>query len=250
MSEAVLRMRALHAGYAGREVLSDVDLDLVRGEWLALVGPNGSGKSTLLGCAAGCLKPISGSVEVAGFPLATEPLAAKQRLGYAVAPERLPDLLTGRQCLQVHAVAKGLDAGHHDWRALADELRLDGLLDDPVGIYSYGTRQKLAVLLALLGEPQLIVLDEAFNGLDLASAQVLKRHLRQRLDTGRCAIVFATHALDIVERCADRVMLLHEGRAAGSWDRSVLHAVHTGAGLESMLAEAIRAATSGAQAVP
>jgi len=82
-------------------------------------------------------------------------------------------------------------------------------------------------LAALVGEPVLIVLDEAFNGLDSASALILKRHLRKRADNNRCAIVLATHALDVVERCADRMILLDEGRGIGSWDRAALDALRS-----------------------
>src|SRR6185437_5854066 len=97
---------------------------------------------------------------------------------------------------------------------LADELRFTSMLDLFVDTCSLGTRQKLAVLCGLLGSPGLIVLDEAFNGLDPASALVLKRHLRARVSDGRCAVVLPTHDLDIVEHYADRAALLLSGKIA------------------------------------
>lgn len=237
-----MSVRGLCAGYAGHEVLHGIDLDVASGEWLALVGPNGSGKSTLLDCASGRLHATAGQVRIAGVRLDTEPVAAKRRLGYAMAADRLPELLTGRQCLQIHATAKRLNDIAPELLTLAAELRLRALLDEPVGVYSYGTRQKLAILLALVGEPLLIVLDEAFNGLDSASALVLKGHLRARVEANRCGILFATHALDIVERCADRMALLDEGAVIGHWERDALDTLRiAGAqGLESALAGAIR----------
>lgn len=240
MTTPTLQIRGLCAGYGARTVLHGLDLDVACGEWLALVGPNGSGKSTLLDCASGRHLSATGSVCIAGFDLALDTLAAKQRLGYCVAPERLPDLLTGRQCLVVHSAAKQLPGVEDELLELAGALGLNALLEDPVTIYSYGTRQKIGVLLALIGDPALVVLDEAFNGLDAASAIVLKRHLRARVDAQRCGIVFATHALDIVERWTDRAMLLQEGRFAGSWDRAALGALRRdGAdGLEAALATA------------
>lgn len=240
MTAPALQVRGLCAGYAARAVLHSLDLDVACGEWLALVGPNGSGKSTLLDCASGRHLPTAGSVRIAGFDLASDALEAKQRLGYCVAPERLPELLTGRQCLAVHSAAKQLPGVESELSDLAGALGLSRLLDDPVAIYSYGTRQKIGVLLSLIGAPTLVVLDEAFNGLDAASAIVLKRHLRTRVDAQRCAIVFATHALDIVERWTDRALLLQEGRFAGSWDRAALTALRRdGAdGLEAALAAA------------
>jgi len=235
-----LAVHSLHAGYGTQIVLCGVDLDLSPGEWLALLGPNASGKTTLLHCIAGMLRPFAGSIAICGHLLREEAMGAKRRLGFGAAPERLPVLLTGRQCMEIHAAAKGLAAIDGDVLELAEEFRLTPMLDRFVGSYSLGTKQKLAVLLALLGEPALVVLDEAFNGLDPASALVLKRHLRARVSAGRCAVLLATHALDVVERYSDRAALLLEGRIAREWGRQELAALRAmpGEGLEAALAAA------------
>ena len=89
-----------------------------------------------------------------------------------------------------------------------------------VDTYSMGTRQKLCILLGLLGEPTLIVLDEAFNGLDPASALQVKHHLQHRLADGRCAVALATHSLDIVEHYADKAALLIDGRIVREWSEA------------------------------
>jgi ABC-2 type transport system ATP-binding protein len=239
-SSVVLEVRGLHAGYGKRVVLSGVDLDIARGEWLALLGPNASGKTTLLHCIAGMLIPSAGGISICGHSLRQEAMTAKRQLGFGCAPERLPDILTGRQCLEVYAAAKGLAAIDADVLALAADFACADTLDGFVGSYSLGTRQKLAVLLALLGEPSLVVLDEAFNGLDPASALVLKQHLRARVCAGRCAVLLATHGLDVVERYSDRAVLLLEGRIARQWDADALAALRAmpGEGLEAALAAA------------
>jgi ABC-2 type transport system ATP-binding protein len=235
-----LQVRGLHAGYDKRVVLSGVDLEISRGEWLALLGPNASGKTTLLHCIAGMLVPSAGSIAICGRPLRQDAMGAKRRLGFGCAPEALPGLLTGRQCLEVYAAAKSLAAIDADVLELARQFALTDMLDGFVGSYSLGTRQKLAVLLALLGEPALVVLDEAFNGLDPASALVLKRHLRSRVSAGRCAVLLATHALDVVERYSDRAVLLLGGRIARQWSGQELAALRAmpGEGLEAALAAA------------
>ena len=212
-----LGLTGIAAGYDRKTVIRRVDLTVARGEWFALLGPNGSGKTTLLHCAAGMHAPSAGEVIIAGHSLEQAPREAKRHLGFACAPDRLPTLLTGRQCLEVYAAAKDLDHIDADVLTLADEFRYTAMLDLFVESYSLGTKQKLAVLLALLGEPPLILLDEAFNGLDPASALVLKRHLRQRVSDGRCGVVLATHALDIVERYADRAALLLDGGLVHEW---------------------------------
>jgi len=239
----VLQVRGLHAGYDKLVVLSGVDLDITAGEWLALLGPNGSGKTTLLHCVAGLLLPSAGSICICGHALRHDAMAAKRRLGFGCAPERLPQLLTGRQCLEVYAAAKGLAAIDGEVLELAEQFAFMDMLDRFVGSYSLGTKQKLAVLLALLGQPALVVLDEAFNGLDPASALVLKRHLRERVSTGRCGVLLATHALDVVERYSDRAVLLLGGRIARQWSAPELAALRAmpGEGLEAALAAAAAA---------
>jgi ABC-2 type transport system ATP-binding protein len=238
-SQALL-VRSLRAGYDKLVVLDGVDLEVSRGEWLALLGPNASGKTTLLHCIAGMLVPSAGSISICGHALRRQAMAAKRTLGFGCAPESLPDLLTGRQCLEIYAAAKGLAAIGGDVLALAEQFAFSGMLDRFVGSYSLGTKQKLAVLLALLGEPALVVLDEAFNGLDPASALVLKRHLRARVSAQRCGVLLATHALDVVERYSDRAALLLNGRIAREWSSEELATLRAapGEGLEVALAAA------------
>ena len=236
-----LSIRGLTVGYDAQAVLREIDLQVAIGEWCVVFGPNGSGKSTLLYAAAGLLPPRSGRIELSGVPL-EDAASAKRTLGYGCAPERLPGLLTGRQCLQVYAAAKGLREIDPGVLELAEALALRAHLERYVDTYSLGMRQKLATLLALIGAPRLIVLDEAFNGLDPASAALLKRHLRRLTDERRAAVLLATHALEIAERYADRVALLLEGRIRRVWDRAELAAQRAaGTPLEELLAAAAAA---------
>lgn len=123
---------------------------------------------------------------------------------------------------------------------IAAQLGFVRFMDRCVDTYSLGTRQKLAVLLALLGDPALIVLDEAFNGLDPASALTLKRLLRKRLSESRCGVLLATHSLDIVEHHADTAALMLDGRVARQWDQAEIAALRTlgSDGIEAALAAA------------
>ena len=240
MTAIVLDVRQVRAKYGKREVLSGVSLQVPAGEWFCLLGPNGVGKSTLLRCISGALTPTQGDLLIAGHSAITDPLAAKQQLGYACAPEQLPGLLTGRQCLEVYAHAKGLTGIDASVLALARELRFEGYFDSFVDTYSLGTRQKLCILLALLGEPTVIVLDEAFNGLDPASALQVKHHLQHRLTNGRCAVLLATLSLDIVEHYADKAALLIDGRIVREWSEVEIAAfrVQGDSAMETALAAA------------
>jgi ABC-2 type transport system ATP-binding protein len=241
-----LQVEHLHASYERHAVLIDVNLTVGRGEWVSLLGPNASGKSTLLHCVAGMMVPKSGQVVICGRSVRDDPRGAKEKFGFACAPERLPGLLTGRQCLEIYAAAKGLPSIDADVLRLAESFQYLPMLDRFVGAYSLGTRQKLAVLLALLGEPQLVVLDEAFNGLDPASSLALKHHLRARVSEGKCSVLLATHALDIVERYADRAALLLNGRIAHEWRKDELTAMRAQSeeGFEAALAAVANRVTS------
>jgi ABC-2 type transport system ATP-binding protein len=243
MSGSILEVGGLRAGYGPRVVLEDISLTLSAGDWFVLLGPNGCGKSTLLDCVVGRLKPAGGEVRIAGHSLAKNSYEAKLQLGYGCAPDALPPLLTSRQCLEVHAGAKGLAAIGDDVLELGEELRFTPFLESFVDTLSLGTRQKLAVLLALVGDPLLIVLDEAFNGLDPASSLVLKRHLRARIQRRGGALLLATHSLDIVEHYADRAAVLIDGKLKHEWTSAeLLRLRSSGADFEAALAGAIGAA--------
>lgn len=243
MNDVILQIQALQVGYGNHAVLEDIDLRVTRGEWFALLGPNGSGKTTLLRAIAGQLIPTSGTVSIGGHSIHSAPEQAKRLLGFAHPPERLPALLTGRQCLEVYAAAHEFAEIGEPVLALADRFRLTSALDRVVETYSLGMRQKLSALLALVNEPSLLVLDEAFNGLDPASALDLKQELVLRVDAGRCAVVLATHALDIVLGHANRAGLLLEGSLVRTWSEPELIAMRAGAvnALEVALAEAVLA---------
>jgi ABC-2 type transport system ATP-binding protein len=225
MTSIALDIRDVHARYGKLEVLRGVTLQVRTGQWFCLLGPNGVGKSTLLHCVAGRLVPSAGDILVCGHSVRTQTVDAKHKLGFGCAPEQLPGLLTGRQCLEVYANAKGLERIDPDVLELGEALKFGTYLDRFVDTYSLGTRQKLCVLLALLGEPTLVVLDEAFNGLDPASALIVKRHLQQRLAANRCSVLLATHSLDIVEHYADKAALLLDGRIVRQWSDSEIAAV-------------------------
>jgi ABC-2 type transport system ATP-binding protein len=242
MSMPRLELHAIEFAYGAHAVLRGVNLALAAGELVGLVGPNGSGKSSLMRIAAGLLAPRAGLRRVDAYAFEGSRLDAQRRVGFAVEPERLPPALRGRQCLELVAHTRALDAAALDrGLALADALGLSPWLEREVGDYSLGTRQKLAVVLALLGEPPLLLLDEVLNGLDPLAAFALKQELRRRADAG-AAVLLATHGLEVAERFLDRAVLLLDGRIAADWDQSALRALREqGGGLEAAVVAHLRA---------
>lgn len=224
MSSHLLQIDGLSVDFARTRVLHEISLQLPRGEFVALLGPNASGKTTLLHALAGMLTPSTGGVRIDSHDVQRDPLAARHALGFAIDPARLPTTLSGQECLQLFASARGLAAVPEATLALAGALALDIALPHRIARYSLGTRQKLGIVLGLIGEPPLLVLDEPLNGLDPRSAHVIKQALQQRTREG-ATVLLATHALDVAERFVSQALLLVEGRLCHCWDRAALDAI-------------------------
>lgn len=229
-----LQVRDLDVGRDGLPVVRGVDLELRYGEWCALVGPNGCGKTTLLESIAGRLPSLSGSIRIAGHDLSTARRPALRRLGYALPPDQLPGRLTLRECLRLFACLHERDAVAPIVDELLGPWSLRSRLDDSVDQCSLGTRQKLAILLALVADPPLLVLDESFNGLDPRSALILEERLDARLAAGDFAVIMATHALELVRRHAHATVLIDGGRVATRLNRRDIQSA--GDGLRELLA--------------
>ena len=236
----LLRAADLHVSYGDEHVLKGVDLQIASGEFIALIGPNGSGKTTLLHALVGTAPPGRGSVAIGGHDLATAPCQAKSMVGCGVDPAALPALLTGRECLALFAGARGLSGIPSTAFALGETLSLASVLDRRIGSYSLGMRQKLGILLGLLGEPPLLLLDEPFNGLDPRSALAFKQHLLTLVAEHGASLLLATHSLDMAEHHASRVVLLMDGAVRHVWDAAELAAIREDPrqSLEKAMAEA------------
>ena len=182
----------------------------------------------------------AGDVNIGGYDLATAAHDAKATAGFAVDLACLPELLTGRECLALFAGARGLPDIPPPTLALSETFDFTPVLDKRVAHYSLGMRQKLGVLLGLIGEPPLLLLDEPFNGLDPRSALLFKQHLSTLVAGGRTSVLLATHSLDVVERYATRALLLLDGRLRHAWDANALAALraHPERSLEQAMAEA------------
>lgn len=239
MSE-LLRVTKLHVAYGETSVLKGIDLEIMRGEFVALIGPNGSGKTTLLRATVGTAMLSQGAIRVGGHDLAATPHDAKSNVGFAVDSGQLPELLTGRECLALFAAARGLPGVPQVTLSLGEVLALTPVLDRRIASYSLGMRQKLGIMLGLIGEPPLLLLDEPFNGLDPRSALAFKQHLVSLVADAGVSVLLATHSLDVVERYATRALLLLEGRLRHAWDANELAQLrkHPERSLEQAMAEA------------
>ncbi len=218
----VITAQNLRAGYGSSLVVDGVDLEVGRGEIVGLLGANGSGKSTLVRAITGQIRLWSGKVEISGHDLARAPEQAKAHFGLAVDGADLPAVLSGRQYLELVASIRGIRSDEGPRGNILERFGLSPWLDRPIAQFSLGTRAKISIAAALLGEPPLVILDESLNGLDPLAAWEAKRVIIELAGTGRHAVIVVTHVVEAVPRLCTRAVLLNDGRVARTWSRSEL----------------------------
>jgi ABC-2 type transport system ATP-binding protein len=211
MSPAI-SCRDLRKRYPARpqpvDAVNGLDLDVHPGECFGLLGPNGAGKTTTVEILEGLLAPTSGEVEVLGLRWGKDEVELRQRLGISLQETRLSEKLTVRETLTLFRsfYSRGLEP----IRAL-EEVSLTEKADASVGKLSGGQKQRLAVALALVGDPELVFLDEPTTGLDPQSRRQLWDILRRFKSQGR-TILLTTHYMDEAERLCDRVAIVDKGK--------------------------------------
>jgi ABC-2 type transport system ATP-binding protein len=195
--------------YGEVTAVSDLDLDIDKGEIFGFLGPNGAGKTTTINILLDLVRATSGSVTVLGHDAATETVAVKRKMG--VLPENFDvwDRLSGWQHVQF-----AIDSKRANRRGYADEiLERVGLADDShrrAGDYSKGMKQRLALGMALVGEPDVLILDEPTTGLDPTGARQVRQIVREENERG-ATIFFSSHILGQVEAVCDRVGIIRDG---------------------------------------
>lgn len=231
----MLQIKQLTKHYGTKTAVDGLTLTIQPGEIYGFLGPNGAGKTTTLKCCCGILQPDSGEVLVDGVSMQKEPLRAKQKLAYLPDDPKLYEYMTGIQYLDFIADVYGVsDAARAErTRIYSERFDLNDALSQPIGAYSHGMKQKLAIISALLHAPKLILMDEPFVGLDPLASHQLKQTMRAFCDAGG-AIFFSTHVLEVAEKLCDQVAILRQGRLvrAGS-----MAEVRGDASLESVFLE-------------
>jgi len=235
----LLRVHGLSKSLGGKPVLHKISLELQRGEFVGLIGPNGAGKTTLLHCITGQWTAPAGCVLIDGIDVAAEPLAAKRLISCAFEPGDLIERLTGRQHLAFIAGIRKLTAPDMEIHSLAELVDLAESLDAEIGSYSFGMKQKLAIMMALLGHPPFVVLDESLNGLDPVVGYRVKNHLKDLAAEGKTGILLASHMLESLERYCARISMIREGRIYRHWTQEELEAEAAASGkhLEDLFVE-------------
>ena len=199
--------------YGDKKAVDDLSLHILPGEIYGFIGHNGAGKTTTLKSVAGIMQFDQGEILVDGVSMKKEPMACKKKIAYIPDNPDLYDFMTGMQYLNFVGNVFGVDAQQRRERVkeLADAFELTADLNQSIGSYSHGMKQKLAIIAAWLHQPKLILMDEPFVGLDPKASHTLKGMMRQVCDRGG-AIFFSTHVLEVAEKLCDKVAIIKGGR--------------------------------------
>src|SRR5689334_12399688 len=209
-SRSVLRTRALAKRYGQRMAVNGLDLDVRQGEIFGFLGPNGAGKTTTIRMALGLIAPTSGSVEILGGDISTQRAEILPRVGALVEQPALYLYISGRDNLRaVASVLGGVPEERLDF--VLDLVGLKGRDKDRVKTYSLGMKQRLGVAMALLQDPDLLVLDEPANGLDPAGIVEMRDLLRRLAAEGKTVFI-SSHVLTEVRQICTRVAILNLGK--------------------------------------
>ncbi len=201
--------------------VNGISLTVEKGEFFAVLGPNAAGKTTSIKMLTGLIKPTSGSARIAGFDVQTQPLEARRRLAYVPDFPFLYDKLTPAEFFRFTGQLFQMDNARIKANAesLSGRFNLEPYLGKAIEGLSHGTRQRVAIVSALLHDPEVFILDEPMVGLDPHHARVLKDVLKEK-STGGMTIFISTHQLSVAEEMADRIGIIHHGKliAVGTRD--------------------------------
>jgi ABC-2 type transport system ATP-binding protein len=218
----MLELRNVSKRFLGTTAVDDVSLIARAGEITGYLGPNGSGKSTTMKMITGLIERGSGQILFQGEPIDRDWMAYKQRMGYVPEEPHLYSHLSGFEYLVMVGELRGLPVKPTEER-INGMLKLLGLHGDrhvPISSYSKGMRQKVLLTAALLHNPELILLDEPFSGLDIATGLVLRSLIQELAARGK-VVLFSSHELETVERVCSHVVILHHGKVVA--DDSIEH---------------------------
>jgi ABC-2 type transport system ATP-binding protein len=217
VADPVIQTESLTRQFGDLTAVDRLSLDVPRGIIFGFLGPNGAGKSTTINMLTGLLPPTAGQARVSGFDVQGEAIEVKRRIG--VVPEGLSlyERLTATEQIELVARLHGLGTNEIMRRVppLLDVLELEDSADKMILDYSHGMRKKTALACALVHAPEVLFLDEPFEGIDPISTRAIKEVLRDMVDQRGTTVFFSTHVMELAERFCDRVGIINKGQLAG-----------------------------------
>jgi heme exporter protein A len=211
MTTPALRVNGVWKRFGARDALAGVSLETPRGSCLAMLGHNGSGKTTLLRILSTLSQATEGEIEVLGHSLVNEPDAIRAKIGAVLDRHLLPREFSLRDGLRMYADLHGVTSPAARIDELAERLGLARRLRDPVRTFSRGMGQRASICRALLHDPEMLLLDEPFTGLDAEALRVTEEVIEEAKQGGR-TVVLVTHDLERAARLATHGVVLSNGR--------------------------------------
>ncbi len=207
----IIEVRGLIKTFGVMPVLRRLDLCVAHGEFLAVLGPNGSGKSTLLRLLAGLSKPNGGTIRIGGWELPREAASVRAQIGLVSHEPLLYEALTARENMQFFARLYGLPTNSPRLMQLIEQVGLARRADHKVRTFSRGMQQRLSIARALVHNPDILLMDEPYTGLDQDASLTLDDILKSAHDAGH-TIFMITHQFDRASALADRIVILSRGQ--------------------------------------
>lgn len=209
--EKAIEVKGLRKSFKHADVLKGVDLEVKRGEIFALLGSNGAGKTTMVRILTTLLEPDGGTATVNGFDVASKPDQVRQSISLTGQFAAVDEILTGRENVVMIAKLRHLKNPRQVADHMLERFGLTEAADRKASTYSGGMRRRLDIALSLVGNPQIIFLDEPTTGLDPEARIEVWKTVKELADGGT-TIFLTTQYLDEAEQLADRIAILHEGR--------------------------------------
>ena len=209
----MLKIENLTKMYGDKCAVDSLSLEIKEGEICAFIGHNGAGKTTTLKACMGILSFDNGNIYIDGMSVRDMPIECKRITAYIPDNPDLYDFLSGIKYLNFVADVYGVSAERRNELIglYSKKFEIAADLASPIGTYSHGMKQKLAIIAAWLHEPKLIIMDEPFVGLDPKASHLLKEMMREHCERGG-SIFFSTHVLDVAEKLCDKVAIIKKGK--------------------------------------
>jgi heme exporter protein A len=211
LEQASLTVRGLTRVYETQYALDRLDAEFPSGQVTAVLGPNGAGKSTLIGILSTLMRPSEGEVCIDGSPVDLGAGSLRARIGYVGHRTMVYGNLTARENLQFFGALYGVDTLEQRAEGMLKRVGLEHDGDRPVSEFSRGMAQRLAIGRALISQPEFLLLDEPFTGLDQQGIELSLQLFTEAREQG-AALILTSHDLPLVERIADRCLVLRRGR--------------------------------------
>ena len=211
--QQMLKIEHLTKIYGNYKAVDDLSLHIAPGEVYGFIGHNGAGKTTTIKSVVGILQFDQGEISIGGKSIKEDPIGCKQKIAYIPDNPDLYEYMTGIKYLNFIADIYQVNTEDRKNRInkYAEQFEITKALAQPIASYSHGMKQKLAIIAAWMHDPELIIMDEPFVGLDPKAAHLLKTMMREQCNHGS-AIFFSTHVLEVAEKLCDKVAIIKGGR--------------------------------------